>query len=167
MNLTYVYKRKAVDFWGIQQLWKVAKPYVLNSEVTNNRIVRNKFLSQEDDEDYYFPLDKEQPRREQEDNTGEYDTTQYYGLQPYNNFHISRIDFWKSDKWKQFMNGMDKEHLFYKYRVGDANVHAMAIMMMGDQQSDEWYDIPYVHNSNDMGVDEWGRIEWKEECDEG
>jgi hypothetical protein len=166
-NLTYIYKRTEVDHWGIKQLWDVARPYVLHPRrVASNRIVRSQFLSQEGG--YLYDDDgRDQKRRPQEqlDLEGDGVDIEYYGLQPYNNFHLSRIDFWKSETWKQFMADMDERHLFYKYRVGDANVHAMAVLMMGDGRSEKWYDVPYVHNSNDMG-DEWGKKEWKQECDD-
>ncbi|KAG7369854.1 glycolipid 2-alpha-mannosyltransferase [Nitzschia inconspicua] len=146
-NLIYAYRRQASDHWGIQELWKVAEPHVLNPTVQKiNVATRLEFLQptspgSDDDKAMY----------------------QYHGKQPYNNFHISRVDFWRSRQWKSVMNDMDKNHLFFKHRVGDANVHAMALLMMGDQHIEQWEDFPYAHNSNDMG-EEWGPKEWKEEC---
>ena len=64
------------------------------------------------------------------------------------------------------MRDMDANHLFFKHRVGDANVHAMALMMIGDGKSEQWFEFPYAHNSNDMG-NQWGTREWKAECDGG
>jgi hypothetical protein len=89
---------------------------------------------------------------------------EYYGLQPYNNFHVSRVSFWRSPKWLQLWEEFNANHLFYKYRVGDANVHAIAIMMMEEGTYDTWPTIPYVHNTNDYFEERWGTKAWVEEC---
>lgn len=147
-NLTYAYRRKAGDHWGIQELWRVAQPHVLEEKfLASNAATRQEFL--------VGPLD------DGEGTSGEF---RYNGIQPYNNFHIARVDFWRSQRWKALMKDMDGDHLFFKNRVGDANVHAMALLLMGDQHIAEWGDFPYAHNSNDMGQD-WGTKEWKAECD--
>ena len=88
---------------------------------------------------------------------------EYEGAQPYNNFHISRTSFWTSSKWVSFWNDLNEQHAFFKYRVGDANVHAIAVMMMNKRTYQLWSDIPYVHNSNEMKFG-WGTKAWKEEC---
>jgi hypothetical protein len=142
-NLTYIYRRSMVDYWGIQELWRVAQSYVLDPSLLDSNVkTRQDFLTGLGDNNNY----------------------EYTGKQPYNNFHISRVDFWKSARWTVFMQDMDHHHLFFKHRVGDANVHAMALLMMGDNNWEEWSDFPYAHNSNDMGGD-WGIQEWKTECD--
>jgi hypothetical protein len=140
-NMTYVYRRSAEDHWGIQELWRMAQRYVLDPSLLDSSVkTQQEFLMRSGD-DY-----------------------EYFGNQPYNNFHISRVDFWRSQRWQAFMQDMDSHHLFFKHRVGDANVHAMALLMMGDNKWEEWSDFPYAHNSNDMG-DDWGVQEWKTECD--
>lgn len=90
-------------------------------------------------------------------------TSDYTGGQPYNNFHVSRVDFWRRPSWTALWKDMNEAHLFFKYRVGDANVHAMALLMMGTQNYEVWSDLPYVHNSNDYGP-KWGTKAWAEEC---
>eukprot|EP00934_Nitzschia_sp_Nitz4_P005313 Nitzschia sp. Nitz4//scaffold328_size19456//13174//14037//NITZ4_008722-RA/size19456-processed-gene-0.35-mRNA-1//1//CDS//3329547977//5303//frame0 len=130
-DLTYVYRREASDHWGIQELWKVAKPHLLAQYSTTRKL----------------PFT----------HRGEYD-----GMQPYNNFHISRVDFWRKEPWKTMWKESNDRHLFFKYRVGDANVHAIAVMMMMKDKYDRWTDIPYVHNSNDYP--KWGKKAWKDEC---
>ena len=60
---------------------------------------------------------------------------------------------------------MNDNHLFFKFRVGDANVHAIAIMvmMMEDKKYEKWKKFPYAHNSNDMPG--WGKDSgWAAEC---
>ena len=92
----------------------------------------------------------------------------YDGMQPYNNFHVSLVCFWRSPKWMQLWKEYNTNHLFYKYRVGDANVHAIAIMTMGEGTYETWQDIPYAHNTNDWDSAEenWGTKAWVEECKE-
>lgn len=88
----------------------------------------------------------------------------YIGLQPYNNFHIASVAFWSSPEWMKIWNELNEQHAFFKYRVGDANVHAIAIMLLEKQQHMVWSSIPYRHNSNDMGP-AWAPIEWRLECE--
>lgn len=87
----------------------------------------------------------------------------YKGSEPYNNFHISRVSFWSEPRWQAFWDDLNKEHAFFKYRLGDANVHAAAIMMLKEQQYEKWLSFPYVHNSNDMS--NWGQASWRLECE--
>lgn len=121
-GLTYVYRRIARDHWGIQQLWKVTKPVLDADLVSNGKL----------------PFVASGGR--------------YEGSQPYNNFHISRVDFWRNETWWQrIWQDYNQHHLFFKHRVGDANVHAMAIMVMAQlgYKVEVWREFPYVHNSND------------------
>lgn len=141
-GLTYAYRRNAVDMWGIDELWKVARPYIdLQRENLPFAIRGDHDEEKEDDERY-----------------------SYYGEQPYNNFHISDLSFWRSSQWTNMIEDMDDRHLFFKYRVGDANVHAMAIMMMEEKSFATWPETPYAHNSNDYH-DGWGQRGWQDECD--
>jgi Glycolipid 2-alpha-mannosyltransferase len=89
---------------------------------------------------------------------------EYYGSEPYNNFHVSRVSFWSSPKWQAFWRDLNDEHAFFKYRLGDANVHAAAIMMMPVGTFTTWPTIPYVHNTNDMRKG-WAPKSWKLECE--
>jgi hypothetical protein len=132
-NLTYAFRRTASDDWGIDQLWQVSRPHVINVGTTSTSDIP--FL----------------------------DGGEYNGGQPYNNFHVSRVDFWTSTKWRTLWKEFNENHLFYKYRVGDANVHAIAMMMMETSSYATWPTIPYVHNSNDYGPS-WGTKAWGEEC---
>jgi hypothetical protein len=75
---------------------------------------------------------------------------EYGGLQPYNNFHIATVAFWSSNKWMPVWNALNEQHAFFKYRNGDANVHAIAVMLMTPGKNLEWMSFPYRHNSNDM-----------------
>lgn len=88
----------------------------------------------------------------------------YSGREPYNNFHISRVSFWSQPQWQKFWNDLNREHAFFRYRLGDANVHAAAVMMQKDR-FEVWRGIPYVHNTNDM-KEGWGPKAWRLECEE-
>jgi hypothetical protein len=72
------------------------------------------------------------------------------GRQPYNNFHIATVAFWSSPKWMPVWNALNEQHAFFKYRNGDANVHAIAVMLMTPGKHLQWTSFPYRHNSNDM-----------------
>ncbi len=132
-ELIYAYRRQALDDWGIQQLWQITKPH-LDTNRTDLPFVE--YISGK---------------------------IHYSGFQPYNNFHVSRIDFWRSHAWQNVWKEYNNHHLFFKYRVGDANVHAMALMMMDRAKYDIWPELPYVHNSNDYGSG-WGTKSWGGEC---
>jgi alpha 1,2-mannosyltransferase len=154
-NLSYAYRRKMSDHWGIDELWRVARPYVMDPKISSsNEDMRHEFLQS---------VAAEYESNDSEDNNHNPVFT-YTGQQPYNNFHVSRVNFWRLPSWQALMKDMDANHLFFKHRVGDANVHAMALMMMGDRKSEQWYHFPYAHNSNDMGM-QWGTREWKTECE--
>lgn len=143
-NIIYAYRRQTTDMWGISKLWEVSKPHLQIDTTTAATTKAHKRL----------PFTNF--------NGG------YSGDQPYNNFHISRVDFWRSPQWQALWKDMNAEHVFFKYRVGDANVHAIAVMMMatsepGQRRFEAWPEIPYVHNSNDFPS--WGSNKtWNEEC---
>lgn len=134
-GLTYAYRRRAYDVWGIEQLWEVSRSHV---DLKRDNLP---FAIRMGDGSYA-----------------------YHGEQPYNNFHVSTLKFWRSPKWKSMMKDMDDNHLFFKHRVGDANVHAISIMMMEENSVAEWPETPYAHNNNDYH-DGWGLQSWQDECD--
>lgn len=135
-GLTYAYRRTAYDSWGIDELWSVSRSHL---DLERDSIP--------------FALRDGADR-----------SYSYFGEQPYNNFHISDLKFWRSPQWTGMMRDMDDHHLFFKYRVGDANVHAISIMMMEESSVAMWPETPYAHNSNDYHND-WGQQSWQDECD--
>jgi hypothetical protein len=139
-NLTYAYRRVASDHWGIENLWKISKPHIDLTRTDLPFLNRGAHTGAGGDHSY-----------------------SYSGAQPYNNFHVARVSFWTSPQWQRLWDEFNANHLFYKYRLGDANVHAIAVMMMDKGTYDAWSDIPYVHNSNDYGPG-WGTKAWGEEC---
>lgn len=76
---------------------------------------------------------------------------EYNGMAPYNNFHVSRVDFWRSKEWTQYFQSIDKESGgFMRYIMGDANVHAMAIgIFMKKKDIKLFPDLPIKHNKNE------------------
>jgi alpha 1,2-mannosyltransferase len=89
----------------------------------------------------------------------------YNGGQPYNNFHVTEVAFWSTPFWNKVWDIMERGHAFQKHRVGDANVHAMAVLSMEAGEWERWPAFEYRHNSNDMGMEAWGVPEWQQECD--
>ena len=145
-NLTYAYRRSAIDHWGIDKLWQLSTPFLdFNKDLPY--VVRGY-----DGDDGNIVSANSQGQG-----------YSYEGGQPYNNFHVSKVDFWRSDDWTQLWRVYNENHMFFKYRVGDANVHAIAMMVMQSEQIEEWSDLPYAHNSNDYGPS-WGTKSWVEEC---
>ena len=220
-SLWYVYKRTASDHWGIQQLWDISRPYIIQQHqqyyyteyVQQNRHTNNNSSSSSSNTNvtHYYSLDNLpfvsvtstakhglNPFNDDDDQVGEeaksskaagssaanpriidfsaaLDHIRYYGDQPYNNFHISKVEFWNTPSWRALYEELNTKHAFYKYRVGDANVHAIAVMMMPFGTYEQWsseidtgdennnFHIPYVHNSNDM-IQGWAPKEWQVEC---
>jgi len=135
-GLYYAYRRVVSDRWGVKELWNVTVPHLDADKVKTGSLP---FLTS---------------------------AGFYHGLQPYNNFHVSRIDFWRDETWQRVWKDYNDNHLFYKHRVGDANVHAMAIMLMvqSDSKYEIWGSFPYVHNSNDFKAWFQHAKSWNEEC---
>jgi alpha 1,2-mannosyltransferase len=141
-GLMYVYRRHSHDKWGIDQLWKISQPHVLEN-IPPKEVKDLPFLRQAGGKNY-----------------------KYFGKQPYNNFHIAQVSFWRSQQWTKLWEDMNRNHLFFKYRVGDANVHAIAVMMMGRNKYEMWPEVPYIHNTNDYR--KWETMSkgpWREECE--
>lgn len=137
-SLVYSYRRAFNDQWGISHLWRVTLPYLQNNlEATleTGMTTRNA--------------------------RGE---IVYSGTQPYNNFHIAQTRPWLERPWRDLWADMEKEHLWFRYRVGDANVHAMLLCFLQPQEYEKWSDFPYAHNSNDDR--QWARkaLEWRQQC---
>merc|ERR1711985_220873 len=98
-NLTYVYRSMFTDARGLTPLWRVSVEFF---EKRKRPFPYNAMK--------YFKMTGGRPSK-------------YNGAGPYNNFHVSRVDFWRSKDWQSFFQAMEKEQLFMKHCVGDANVH--------------------------------------------
>ena len=73
---------------------------------------------------------------------GEWDYSLYY-----NNFQIGNFDFWRSDKYQNFYQHMDKTNNFYYKRWGDHIMQWMAVKMFLPEDA-VWCvkNIAYQHN---------------------
>jgi hypothetical protein len=141
-DLQYAWRRNAHDLKGVSELWSVAQPFLTESI---SRV---------------SPFGKALPGL-----GGSYSATTVFqtGLSPYNNFHVSAVNFWRSQPWKGLMEEVDRQHIFYSAKLGDATAHAMATMLMKPGTYEMWPEFPYRHNTNDMGH-EFHKEEYKQEC---
>ena len=81
-----------------------------------------------------------------------YNNRRYDGAQPYNNFHISAVDAWREPKVRTLWARSIAATLFMKYRLGDANYHAIIVLLLGRNRTAVWPSTPLVHNTNDGGA---------------
>lgn len=133
--LGYAYRRQMTDTHGMKELWEFASPFM----TTDSR------MSME--------------RMGMLSSGGLYE-----GLQPYNNFHVASVAIWNTPKWLRFLRVIDDNFGFFKYRFGDANMHAIAMgMLLNETELERWPDIPIMHNVNDLG-DGYPPSGWKSEC---
>jgi hypothetical protein len=67
-----------------------------------------------------------------------------YGF--YNNFFITKIDFWKQPKVKQYINFFDESRLIYDHRVGDLNFQTSAVKLFAKYSEVlQYVDWTYAH----------------------
>jgi hypothetical protein len=104
-DLKYVWRRDAEDRWGIDKLWKVAKPRVLP-----------KFSKSKNPNDWLKEVRKF-PLKGQWISLGK-----YRGAQPYNNFHISRVDMWQRADVQALWKDANDAHLFMKFLLASLNL---------------------------------------------
>ncbi|KAI1188943.1 glycolipid 2-alpha-mannosyltransferase [Nemania serpens] len=64
----------------------------------------------------------------------------------WSNFEIGDMDFFRSKRYQDYFDHLDKKGGFYSERWGDAAVHSLAIAMLADpQQVHHFQDIGYRH----------------------
>jgi len=133
MKLQFAYRRQAQDSWGIKRMWELALPY-MNAESLRNMRQMDMILGPE-----------------------------YTGAQPYNNFHVASVEMFQRPTWQRYMRDTERAFGFFKYRFGDANVHAIAMgMLLQPKEVDVWNNLPYAHNVNDL--DSYPPSNWNAEC---
>jgi hypothetical protein len=72
---------------------------------------------------------------------GVWDRTYYYM-----NFEITKLDFWRSEKFVSYFNYLDRSGGIYKYRWGDTDIRSLAIyMFVPEKQVYQFSDIAYKH----------------------
>ncbi len=75
------------------------------------------------------------------DNNGEWDRSCFY-----TNFEISKLDFWRSEEYKEFYEIIDQNGGIYYYRWGDHTIHLLALSMLADEYKLHCFkDIDYSH----------------------
>jgi len=132
-KLQYAYRRKAHDKWGNVRMWELASPYMNAVSLQNMRQM------------------------------GLISTNAYTGAQPYNNFHVASVKMFQHREWAMYMRDVERSFGFFKYRFGDANIHAIAMgMLLQPKEVAVWGDLPYSHNVNDMQG--YPSKLWKTEC---
>jgi Glycolipid 2-alpha-mannosyltransferase len=134
-TLQYLWQRPAGDRNGVAELSRIADPYLT-------------------DESRHSPFAV---------TSGGGKLVSLNGMSPYNNFHITEVAFWRSAKWRQVIDEVDRKHLFYSRQLGDATTHALATFFMKPGTYERWPMFPYGHNTNDMGKS-FHKDEYKEEC---
>lgn len=133
MKLQYAYRRQAQDSWGIKRMWELALPYMNAESLRNMRQM------------------------------GMISGPEYTGAQPYNNFHVASVEMFQRPTWQRYMRDTERAFGFFKYRFGDANVHAIAMgMLLQPKEVDVWNNLPYAHNVNDL--DSYPPSNWNAEC---
>ena len=82
---------------------------------------------------------------------------------PYTNFHVARVSIFRSDKFKQFWADLEKKHVFMRYRVGDALLHAVIIdLFIPRNKVQTMPKLSYAHNSNDYP--NYPPAHWHQNC---
>jgi alpha 1,2-mannosyltransferase len=67
----------------------------------------------------------------------------------YNNFHISKIEFWLRDDVNNFLKEIDTTGGFYFHRWGDAMIQTLAVQIFMEKNKVwQFLDFDYEHESN-------------------
>lgn len=66
----------------------------------------------------------------------------------YNNFNISKLSFWKTEEFQNYMNFIHSENGIEKHRWGDSTIQANAIKMFCDSNQIEKFNFKYEHRSH-------------------
>jgi mannosyltransferase len=60
----------------------------------------------------------------------------------WSNFEIGDLSFWRSPKYREFFDHLDKAGGFFYERWGDAPVHSVALGLFEDKSKIHWYRSP-------------------------
>ena len=139
-NFNYGYQTIMIEKpYACENFWETTKEYI------KSRKIKPTFL------DKYL-------------NKGEWDRSYYYA-----DFEISKLDFWRSDKYMNYFDYMDKSGGIYKYRWGDTLFHSMAVFMyMDESETHQFTDIGwkhqrYINDPSKLTIHYWRRKlgQWK------
>lgn len=71
----------------------------------------------------------------------------------YNNFHVSKVNFWKREDVKAFLKYIDEQGGIYRYRWGDSTIQALAVKMFTEpKQIYKFDDFDYYHASHNETI---------------
>lgn len=80
----------------------------------------------------------------------------------YNNFNISKLSFWSSDDYQNFMSFINEDGGIQRHRWGDSTIQANAVKMFCDKENIVKFKFAYEHRShffkNWEDVNENGKI---------
>ena len=66
----------------------------------------------------------------------------------YNNFHITRIQFWNNPEIKAFFNAIEETGNIKNQRWGDSNIQAVCVKNWSNKEKiKEYSDVVYTHGS--------------------
>lgn len=98
-------------------LWNLAKEYIQKKNIQPTFL--NKYLDKE----------------------GKWDRSAFY-----TNFEISKLDFWRSEAYREFYNMIDQNGGIYYYRWGDHTIHLLALSILVNENKIHCFkDIDYSH----------------------
>jgi len=178
-NLSYAFKRVLSDRWGIGKMWEITQRRMSREQLDNmagmgfvNKVdkkgkppMRVNVTGKTRSVVMIRRFDERGGGGNGGAGKGKGEEWSYGGLQPYNNFHVSRVSLWYDPRWLEWENDADRIHGFTKYHWGDANVHAMALgLLLRREEVEMWPDVPYMHNTNDFGRGEYPKPEWRGRC---
>lgn len=65
----------------------------------------------------------------------------------WSNFEIGDLDFWRSQKYREYFDYLDQTGNFFYERWGDAPVHSVALGLFAANEQIHWFrDIGYQHS---------------------
>lgn len=78
----------------------------------------------------------------------------------YNNFFVARVSFFQSPKVQRFLNFVDRQGLIYRRRLGDLQIHSLAVYGYSEQEKiHRFLDFTYEHGTTIDNCIHWGGIQ--------
>ena len=154
----YGYRAGARDEWGIGHLWKTQMNFLELLRKIDSNIRKTENEDSRNENNINFMLDFPLNQNIRIDNPSIFKRAKRYGilerendyngLQFYNNFHISRVDWWRSSYIRNLWWSVAEESLgFMKMRWGDANVHSVLVSTLFEREFVYYFDqFDYHHN---------------------
>ncbi|CAF1329483.1 unnamed protein product [Adineta steineri] len=78
----------------------------------------------------------------------------YDGLAVYNNFFLMRLNlFYENPIVEKYLKQLISINAFYRYRVGDANIQTISLLLIEKSLKISYLNFPYNHNVHGAGHD--------------